>query len=95
MPNHVWHSWSSERRNDHINKFKTTTSDGTYQDPKNAGRKPSYRQRQRHTQEPSLHVDRLSKLNAEPEAGSILATSDDNLAFADSRQHKETGFQLH
>ena len=56
----VWHSWSEERRRDHIEKLRmyVPTISDTFSKPDNAGRKPGYQQRSRHTTEPDVVVDR-------------------------------------
>ena len=67
VASHVWHSWNEERKSDHSQsvKFKAYVPNisDTSRIPANAGRKPSYqqRERERNTTEPDIMVDHTQK----------------------------------
>ena len=56
VASHVWHSWSEERKADHLRKFREYVPNisNTFCMPTNAGRKPSYQHRDRNTTEPDI-----------------------------------------
>ena len=57
----IWHSWTPERRERHINDFRAAapTPEQTFVKPVNAGRKPGYQLRMRQQSEPSVIFDRI------------------------------------
>ena len=57
----IWHSWTPERRERHINDFRAAapTLEQTFVKPVNAGRTPGHQLRMRQQSEPSIIFDRI------------------------------------
>ena len=57
----IWHSWTPERRERHINDFRAAapTLEQTFVKPVNAGRTPGHQLRMRQQSEPSVIFDRI------------------------------------
>ena len=71
----VWHSWSEERRMDHVKKFREyipSISD-SFSKPSNSGRKPGQQKRNRKRQEPDIVIDRHEATTSESLAAASQA----------------------
>ena len=87
----VWHSWSEERKADHLRKFREYVPNipDTSRMPANVGRKPSYQHRDRNTTEPDIVVDRIEKsISGNSQHCTILCT----ISFRDPRATAKNEF---
>ena len=90
----MWHSWSEERKADHLRKFREYVPNisDTFRMPANAGRKPGYQHRDRNTTEPDIVVDCIKKSTS----GNIQhCTTSSTISFSDPRATTEKEFELH
>ena len=94
VASHVWHSWSEERKAEHLRKFKEYVPNisDTFCMPANAGRKPSYQHRDRNTTEPDIVVDRIEKSTS---GNSQHCTTPCTISFRDPRATAEKEFELY
>ena len=94
VASHVRHSWSEERKADHLKTFREYVPNisDTFHMPANAGRKPSYQHRDRNTTEPDIVVDRIEKSTS---GNSQHCTTPCTISFRDPRATAEKEFELY
>ena len=94
VASHVQHSWSEERKADHLRKFREYVPDifDTFRIPANAGQKPSYKHRDRNTTERDIVVDRIEKNTS---GNSQHCTTSCTISFRDPCATAEKEFELH
>ena len=99
VPSQTWHSWSGQRKKDHISKFHqySPTVDDTFAKPSNSGRKPGYQRRQRNVSEPDIIVDRSEQVEYDenPITSEENARGSANLSFCDPREREGKVYELH
>ena len=90
----MWHSWSEERKVDHLRKFREYVPNisDTFRTPAIAGRKPSHQHRDRNTTERNIVVDRIEKSTS---GNSQHCTTSCTISFRDPRATTEKEFELH
>ena len=106
----IWHSWTPERRERHINDFRTAaqTLEQMFVKPVNARRKPRHQLRMRQENEPSVPPSASILVLASTETATISlsspvtstlassqASSSQCKSFEDPRHGRETIFELH
>ena len=93
VASHVWHSWSEERKADHLRKFREYVPNisDTFRMPANAGRKPGYQHRDRNTTEPDIVIDRTEKSNS---SDSQHRARSSTISFSDPRATPEVGLKM-
>ena len=98
-PSHRWHSWSEQRKKDHISKFHqySPTVDDTFAKPSNSGRKPGYQRRQRNVSEPNIIVDRSEQVEYDenPITPEENARDSADLSFCDPQEREGKVYELH
>ena len=97
-----WHSMSSQNRMTHVESFRKAVPGISFRRPLNAGRKPNESPRARHTQEPTILIDRLPVSPTLVDIGSNLSStappsvsSSSLLNIEDPRTEQPQIFTLH
>ena len=94
MASHVWHSWSEERKADHLSRFREYVSSisNTFCMLADVSRKTDYQRRDGNTTKPGIGVDCIER-NASSD--SEHCTTSSTISFSDPQRTTENQLELH